>query len=192
MLHRRDVVKTLLDGRSKNLLAVAGLGSSAWDLSAAGDNKHNFCFIGAMGQAAPFALGLALAQSQKQVVLFTGDGDMLMSVGALATIANQSPQNLTLIVLDNEAYFETGGQVTATAGCTDLTAMARGAGFEQARTITQADELPALRTAINEARGPTFACIKIVAEKLPLVFPHSFDGVTAINRFREAATTAPR
>jgi len=93
MLHRRPTVKTLLEDRATNLLAVAGLGSSTWDLSAAGNSPNNFCFIGAMGQAAPFALGLALAQPQKRVVLFTGDGEILMSLGILATIANRQPAN---------------------------------------------------------------------------------------------------
>jgi len=187
MLHRRDVVKRLLEDRPRNLLAVAGLGSSAWDVCAAGDHPANFCFIGAMGQAAPFALGLALAQPAKPVVLFTGDGDLLMSLGVLATIANQAPSNLGIVVLDNEVYFETGGQVTATAGPTDLAAVARGAGFRHALTLTGDRELPALKRALFDCDGLCFATVKVAAERLPLVFPHSFDGVTAINRFRTAS-----
>jgi thiamine pyrophosphate-dependent acetolactate synthase large subunit-like protein len=187
MLHRRPTVNFLLEDRPANLLAVSGLGSSTWDLSAAGDNVCNFGFIGAMGQAAPFALGLALAQSDKRVVLFTGDGEILMSLGILATIANVAPENLSIVVLDNEAYCETGGQPTATAGPTDLEQIARGAGFANTRSVTHESELPALREIIRGTSGPNFANIKIVAEELPLVFPHSFDGVTAINRFRDAA-----
>ena len=188
MLHRRPTVSFLLVDRPANLLAVSGLGSSTWDLSAAGDNSCNFGFIGAMGQAAPFALGLALAQPEKRVVLFTGDGEILMSLGILATIANLAPENLSLVVLDNEAYSETGGQPTATAGPTDLEQVAKGAGFTNTQSVTHDSALPALREMIRGTRGPHFANIKIIAEELPLVFPYSFDGVTAINRFRDAAT----
>jgi len=187
MLHRRDIVATLLAERPANLLAVAGLGSSAWDLCAAGDHRGNFCFIGAMGQALPFALGLSLAQTDKRVVLFTGDGDLLMSLGCLATVANANPVNLSVVVLDNEVYAETGGQPTATAGRTRLDAIARAAGFAQAREITAMEDLEAFKAAVYEEPGPHFANVKVLAEPLPTVFPHSFDGVTAINRFRDAA-----
>ena len=120
MLHRRPTVKFLLENRPDDLLAVSGLGSSTWDLTAAGDDARNFCFIGAMGQAGAFALGLAMAKPDKRIALFTGDGELLMSLGILATIANQSPRNLAILVMDNEAYVETGGQPTATAGATNL------------------------------------------------------------------------
>ena len=108
MIHRRPLVKALLEDRPENLLAVSSLGSATWDLTAAGEDARNFRFIGAMGQAGPFALGLAMAQPEKRVVLFTGDGELLMGLGVLATIANQAPKNLAIVVLDNEAYVETG------------------------------------------------------------------------------------
>lgn len=189
MLDRRPLVKSLLESRPTNLLAVSGLGSSTWDLTASGDDARNFCFIGAMGQAGPFALGLAMAQPHKRIVLFTGDGELLMGLGVLATIANQAPANLAIAVLDNESYVETGSQPTATAGPTDLEAVARGCGIATTRTVTRHDEVDALREMLLEAPGPVFANIKVKPEALPLVFPHTFDGVTAINRFRTAATT---
>lgn len=188
MIERRPAVKFLLESRPSNLLAVSGLGSATWDLTAAGDDTRNFCFIGAMGQAAPFALGLAMAQPAKRVVLFTGDGELLMSLGVLATIANRAPDNLALLVMDNECYVETGGQPTATAGPTDLEIIAQGAGIANTRTVREAEELAGLREWMCEAPGPVFANLKIVKEALPLAFPHSFDGATAINRFRDAAT----
>jgi thiamine pyrophosphate-dependent acetolactate synthase large subunit-like protein len=188
MLHRRPLVKFILEDRPQDLLAVSGLGTSTWDLTASGDDARNFCFIGAMGQAAPFALGLALAQPGKRVLLVTGDGDMLMSLGALATIANKAPANLAVLVMDNEAYVETGGQRTATAGPTDLEAIARGAGIANTMTVTEESAKEALREFARNAPGPAFANVKVHPEALPLVFPHSFDGATAINRFREAAS----
>ena len=186
MLRRRPLVEFLLAERPDNLLVVTGLGSSTWDVTAAGDDPRNFCFIGAMGQAAPFALGLAMSQPDKRVLLITGDGELLMGLGALATIANQAPANLCVVVQDNGAYVETGGQATATAGVTDLEAVARGTGFTDTRTVTESAELESLRNDIYTAPGPLFADIKIEAEALPLAFPHSFDGAVAINRFRDA------
>jgi len=187
MLHRRPTVKFLLENRPDDLLAVSGLGSSTWDLTAAGDDARNFCFIGAMGQAGAFALGLAMAKPDKRIALFTGDGELLMSLGILATIANQSPRNLAILVMDNEAYVETGGQPTATAGATNLEIVAQGCGFSATRTVTETSELQSLREFMVNEPGPAFANLKILKETLPLVFPHSFDGVTAFNRFREAA-----
>ncbi|MEM7405447.1 MAG: thiamine pyrophosphate-dependent enzyme [Pseudomonadota bacterium] len=189
MLNRRPLVEFLLAERPDDLLVVSGLGSSTWDVTAAGDDPRNFCFIGAMGQAGPFALGLAMAQPDKRVLLITGDGELLMGLGVLATIANEDPMNLAIAVMDNGAYVETGGQATATAGRTDLEMVAKGAGISATRTVRDESELPALRDWFYTASGPVLANIKIVPEALPLVFPHSFDGVTAMNRFRDAATT---
>ncbi|MFP6780898.1 MAG: thiamine pyrophosphate-dependent enzyme [Gammaproteobacteria bacterium] len=187
MLKRRPSIKYLLENRAPDLLAISGLGSCTWDLSAVGNVPENFCFIGAMGQAAPFALGLALAQPRKRVVLFTGDGDILMSLGVLTTIANLAPSNLCIVIMDNEVYGETGGQPTATAGRTDLVSIARGAGFASAVDVSRDSELEALRDTIRHGNALSFANIKVVEESLPLVFPYSFDGVTSINRFRDAA-----
>ena len=94
MLNRREVVKQVLENRPANLFAVSGLGSPTWDVAAAGNHKNDFQFIGAMGQAGPFALGLALVQPEKRIVLITGDGELLMGLGTLATIGNQATENL--------------------------------------------------------------------------------------------------
>ncbi len=186
VLPRRKLVQSLLENRPTSLLAVSSLGSSTWDLSAAGDDARNFYFIGAMGQAAPFALGLAMAQPQKRVVLFCGDGELLMGLGSLATVANQAPPNLAIVVLDNESYSETGNQPTATAGPTDLEAIARGCGITNTCNIKRLTDVTELRHKVHNAPGPFLANVKIAVEKLPLIFPDSFDGVTALNRFRDA------
>ena len=189
MLHRRPLVASLLTGRPDNLLAVTSLGTSTWDITAAGDDPRNFCFIGAMGQAGPFALGLAMAQREKRILWFAGDGDLLMSLGVLATIANQGPANLAIVVLDNESYVETGGQPTATAGPTDLEVVARGCGIVECSSIKGNLDIQGLQKKIWNDPGPVFVNIKVVQESLPLVFPHSFDGAVQLNRFREAATS---
>src|SRR5499427_4554663 len=123
-LHRREVVRQLLEKRGK-LLVVAGLGSTTWDITAAGDHPLSFPTWGAMGQAAMMGLGLALAQPKRRVLVITGDGEMLMGLGSLATIGVQQPKNLTVVVIDNERYGETGMQRTHTANGIDLAAVAK-------------------------------------------------------------------
>ncbi len=190
MLNRRTLIEALLAQRPDNLLAVASVGSPAWDVAAAGDHAADFCFIGAMGQAMPFGLGLALAQPAKRIVVFAGDGEVLMSLGCLATLANCRAANLAIVVLDNGVYGETGGQKTATAGAADLTAIARGCGIDNAFSIAEPDAVEMLRDRIVSAPGPVFADAKIFADRQPLVLPATLDGVTAINRFRAAALAA--
>lgn len=183
-LHRRDVVQALLADRG-GLLVVAGLGSTAWDCAAAGDHDLTFPMWGAMGCAAMTGLGLALAQPQRRVLVVTGDGEMLMGLGSLATIGVQQPKNLAVVVIDNERYGETGMQQTHTAHGVDLAAMARAAGFAAASLLRAAGDVPALREAVHQAPGPIFAQVKVVAEKIPLVLPPR-EGALLKSRFRAA------
>ena len=125
-LRRRTVVKQLLDAMPEALV-ITGLGATAWDVTAAGDSPRQFPLWGAMGGAAMIGLGLALAQPQHRVLVITGDGELLMGLGGLATIAVQSPANLVLAVIDNERYGETGMQLTHSAYGVDFAAIARGA-----------------------------------------------------------------
>ncbi|NBS38248.1 MAG: aldehyde dehydrogenase [Betaproteobacteria bacterium] len=156
-LKRRKVVETLLAERG-DLLVIGGLGAPAWDITAAGDHANNFPMWGAMGGAAVLGLGLALAQPKRQVLVVTGDGEMLMGIGSLATIGISKAPNLSIVVLDNEAYGETGQQDTATK---------HGVS----------------RDRIHEKRGSLFAQIKIDPEKMPLVLPPR-DSTYIKNRMR--------
>jgi len=176
-LRRRDVVSQLLRERG-DLLVVAGLGSTTWDITAAGDAPLSFPTWGAMGQAAMIGLGIALAQPKRRVLVVTGDGEMLMGLGALATIGVQEPANLTVVVIDNERYGETGMQATHTASGVDLSAMARGCGLKVCSFET-------LREAIHSQPGPNFAAVKVQAEKIPLVLPPR-EGALLKARFRRA------
>ena len=181
-LRRREVVAELLRDRG-GLLVVAGLGSTAWDITAAGDHDLSFPTWGAMGQAAMLGLGLALAQPARRVLVVTGDGEMLMGIGSLATIGVQQPKNLTIVVIDNERYGETGMQRTHTAFGVDLAAVARACRFPNA--ITVSDSLAPVRDMTYERPGPNFAAVKVSDEKLPLVLPPK-DGVLLKARFRRA------
>ena len=183
-LDRRDVVRALLADRGE-LLVVAGLGASAWDITAAGDCPQNLPLWGGMGGAAMLGLGLALAQPKRRVLVITGDGEMLMGLGALCTIAVTKPANLSLVVLDNEHYSETGGQETATRHGVDLAAIAKGAGIGDARTLHGMQEVAPLRDAIHAAGAPLFAVVKVAAGNHPLVLPPR-EGAHLTARFREA------
>jgi thiamine pyrophosphate-dependent acetolactate synthase large subunit-like protein len=183
-LHRRDVVKTLLADRGE-LLVVAGLGSTAWDCTAAGDHPLTFPMWGAMGCAAVTGLGLALAQPSRRVLVVTGDGEMLMGLGSLATIGAQKPANLTVVVIDNERYGETGMQATHTSHGVDLAAVAKACGFASSVLVRDAAGVAALRQTVHQGAGPAFAQVKVAAEKIPLVLPPR-EGTVLKNRFREA------
>lgn len=184
LMRRRAVVKELLAKRGDTLV-VGGLGAPAWDITSAGDHELNFPLWGAMGGAAMIGLGLALAQPKRKVLVITGDGEMLMGLGALATIAVQQPRNLAIVVLDNERYGETGMQETHTAHGVDLAGMAKSAGMAQALTVRTQAELSRLKKCIYAGEGPLFAQVKIDAEKLPLVLPPR-EGSLLKNRFRAA------
>ena len=187
-LDRRGVVAALLEGRG-DLLVVAGLGSSAWDCAAAGDHDLTFPLWGGMGQAAMTGLGLAVARPDRRVLVFTGDGELLMGMGSLATIAVQHPHNLTIVVLDNGRYGETGMQESHTAHGVDLAAVASGCGFPRTSVIRSMEEIHALRESIHRAPGPTLAVVKVHPDKPPLVLPPR-DGPLLKDRFRAALETS--
>jgi len=184
VLRRRRVVEILLQDR-KGLLVVAGLGSTAWAISAVGDTPLNFPLWGGWGIAALIGLGLALAQPKRRVLVVTGDGEMLMGMGSLATIGVQRPPNLSVVVIDNERYGETGMQATHTASGVDLAKVAQACGFRAAKMVRSLTQVTALRRAIHATRGPVFAQVKVRAEKLPLVLPPR-DGGLLKSRFRKA------
>ena len=183
-LDRREVVARLLADRAE-LLVVAGLGSATYDCAAAGDDPRNFYLWGAMGGTAPLALGLALAQPGKPVLGITGDGDILMGLGALSTIGAQAPANLSIVVLDNEMYGETGAQPSATAHGTDLTAIARASGMNTVDEITDMAGVDAMAARLRAGGGPLFANIKVAPGEAERVLP-SRDGAYLRSRFRDA------
>ena len=181
-LKRRKVVETLLADRG-DLLVIGGLGAPAWDITAAGDHPNNFPMWGAMGGAAVLGLGLALAQPKRNVLVVTGDGEMLMGIGSLATIGISKAPNLSIVVLDNEAYGETGQQDTATKHGVSLSGIARACAMKDCRDVNTMAEVQALRDRIHQGGGSLFAQIKIDPEKIPLVLPPR-DSTFIKNRMR--------
>jgi thiamine pyrophosphate-dependent acetolactate synthase large subunit-like protein len=190
LLDRRDVVASLLAER-KGAIAVGGLGASTYDIAAAGDSDRNLYLWGAMGGAVMIGLGIALAQPELPVVVITGDGEMLMGMGSLATVALQKPKNLTIVVLDNEVYGETGGQASHTAATVDLVGVARSCGISDSRAIATLEDIAAYAEGIQDVEsGPRFACVKIDSANLERVLS-SRDGQFTVTRIRGSLGFAP-
>lgn len=199
-LQRRPLVKEILAGADDNLLVIGGLGSSNWDITNAGDRPLNMPLWGAMGAPVGMGLGLALAQPTRRVLVITGDGDMLMSLGSLATVAAQAPDNLAICVLDNEKFGETGNQATHTSprnngptdsgAGTDLAMIARGCGIADCGTVTDKADVPRLVKDLRTAKGPVFRLVKVMVEKLEFVMPPQ-DGAHLKDRFRQALLGSP-
>jgi thiamine pyrophosphate-dependent acetolactate synthase large subunit-like protein len=190
LLERRSVVGSLLAGR-KEAIVVGGLGASTYDIAAAGDHDRNFYLWGAMGGAVMIGLGVALAQPKLPVVVITGDGEMLMGIGSLATVGLQKPKNLTIVVLDNEVYGETGGQASHTAATVDLVGVARSCGISDARALATMAQIEAFAPLMQEVSGgPRFASIKIDSANLERVLS-SRDGTFIVTRIRGALGFSP-
>jgi phosphonopyruvate decarboxylase len=188
-IERRAFVKELIS-LCPDALVVGGLGSSTYDMFAAGDRDQNFYLWGAMGGAAAIGLGLALAQPNKSVIVVTGDGEQLMGLGALATINAQQPKNLTIVVLDNGHFGETGMQHSHSSLGTDLTAVSKACGIANSFKVKDASEVKTIQQHVMARAGVAFAQVYVIADDLPRALP-SRDGVHIKNRFRQSLGFAP-
>ena len=181
-LDRRAVVKSILERRG-DALVVTGLGSSCYD-AGVHDHPNTFYLWGAMGGAAMIGLGLALAQPERRVLVITGDGEMLMGLGSLATIGVRRPKNLSIVVIDNELYAETGMQPTHTAKGVDLAGVARAAAFEAAETVESEGDLARALDLVYGTQGPVMVDVKVSSKRYPMSI-RLRDGAHIKNRFRE-------
>jgi len=188
-IERRSFVAKLL-ASVPDALVVTGLGSATYDVFAAGDRDTNYYLWGAMGGSTSLGLGLALAQPDKSVLIITGDGEQLMGIGSLATIAVKQPRNLTIVVLDNGHFGETGMQRSHTSLGTDLVAVAKGFGLADAFVVTSADACGAIVERVAARKGTAFAQVFIDANEPPRALPPR-DGAYIKNRFRGALGLKP-
>lgn len=183
-LDRRMLVTRLLEGRS-DLIVVASLGAPCWDVAAGGDCDLNFYVWGAMGSCSMVALGIAAAQPERRVLAVVGDGDALMGLGSLATIATARQRNLGILILDNERYGDTGNQPSHTAANVDLERIGGAVGFASTFVVTAEGQVPDARRALIEVAGPSLVVAKVASEKSPIVLPPR-DGTLLKHRFRRA------
>jgi thiamine pyrophosphate-dependent acetolactate synthase large subunit-like protein len=182
-LDRREVVALLLKARGE-LLVVSGLGSPTYDVHSAGDVDGNYYLWGAMGSAALLGLGLAQARPERKILVITGDGEQLMGLGGLATIAIADPKNLAIVVIDNGHYGETGMQKSHTGLGLELARVADACGFAETRVADDLGAVAEIRDALHEAaNGPRLYVIKVKAENPPRSLPPR-DAVYLKHRFR--------
>jgi thiamine pyrophosphate-dependent acetolactate synthase large subunit-like protein len=187
-LARRASVARILAERGDSLV-VTGLGSPTYDCAAVGDHPNNFYLWGAMGSALTVGLGLAMAQPRRRVLVMTGDGELLMGLGALATVGMKKPENLAVAVIDNEHYGETGMQRSHTSAGVDLAGIALQAGFRETAIVRDTAELSRALPLLSRAIGPVLVVLKVSATKDPLVMP-SWDGPYLKMRFRQSVLGA--
>ena len=181
LLDRNEAVPQLV-GRHEDFLIVAGLAGTARDLTfLSGDAPHVFALAGAMGSATSIGLGLALARPERRVLVVTGDGELLMNVGTLATVAVANPPNLAIVCVDNGRYGETGWQESHTSLGVDLEQMAAGAGIRTTRSVTRPDELPEASRLIRDGNGTSFVLMRVKPTESP---PHKRDLDPATERLR--------
>ena len=183
-LDRRSAIRTLL-ARRGDMLVVTGLGSTTYDAASVGDDERNFYLWGAMGAASMIGLGLAIARPDRRVLVVTGDGEMLMGLGGLATVGVERPPNLAIAVFDNASYAETGMQPSHTQAGVSLTGVARACGIDAVFDITDDAALKEFAARLQGFDRTLFARVAIRADEPPRVLP-SRDGVFLKNRFRKA------
>ena len=166
-LDRRDAVPRIL-GDAGEFLIVSGLAGASKDVAAATDDSDKvFTMAGAMGAAVSIGVGLALARPAKQVLVVTGDGELLMNLGTLATAAVMDPKNLSILCVDNGHYGETGYQRTHTSFGTDLEAVARATGISHTQTVDQQEEIPSGRDLLRNRDGLSFVLLRVKATEPP-------------------------
>jgi thiamine pyrophosphate-dependent acetolactate synthase large subunit-like protein len=185
MLERRHAIAALLAKRRDDLVIVSGLGSTTYDVASVGDDHRNFYLWGAMGGAAMVGLGIALARPSLRVAVITGDGEVLMGLGALATVAVQQPANLAIVVFDNGLYGETGSQASHANGTVDLAKAAAACGIRLTMEVNDDAGVARLADLLGTFTQTLFARVAITPTEPPRVLP-TRDGVALKLRFRKA------
>ena len=185
VLERSEAVPALI-GTHEDFLFIAGLGGTACDVGAVtGDAAHVYSLGGAMGAPCMMGLGLALARPDKRVLVVTGDGDLLMNVGALAAIAAINPGNLAILCVDNGHYGETGWQKSHTSLGTDLEQMAIGAGIKRTATVAAEADIAEGARLLRDGNGTSFVVVRVRPTE-PAEFKRNFDASLSRDRFRNA------
>jgi phosphonopyruvate decarboxylase len=185
VLDRREAIPALI-GRHEDFLCVSGLAGTSRDLAAlTGDGAHAYTMAGAMGGAISIGLGLALARPDRRVLVLTGDGELLMNLSALATVAVMDPANLAIVCVDNGHYGETGWQRSHTSLGVDLERIAQGAGIKRTRTVAAAEEIESGARMLREGNGTAFVLLR-VAPTEPPAYKRNLDPASCRERFRAA------
>ena len=185
LLDRKKAIPILI-GNHNRFLIISGLAGPAKDIGfLTKESPNTFLFGGAMGGALPTSLGLALSRSKETVLCVSGDGDILMSMGCLATIATSKPKNLIIICIDNSSYLETGGQTSHTGLGVNLDIIAKGCGFPITKTIVTEEELLEGNKALHDnCSGPVFILLK-VSKSNPPKYSRNWNASEEKSKFRK-------
>ena len=182
-IDRRELLPTLFPNPDEWLF-VTGLAGASRDAAALTDDGGNlYTMAGTMGAAVPMGLGLALSAPDRKVAVINGDGEMLMGIGALATVASAAPANLTLVCIDNAMHGETGGQTGHTAHTTNLEVIAQGAGIERTMTISEPGQVDAAAAFVADVPGPKFLLARVLQTD-PCAYKRNMDPAECRVRFR--------
>jgi thiamine pyrophosphate-dependent acetolactate synthase large subunit-like protein len=182
-LSRTETLGALVP-KPADYLIVAGLGTACFDAARLTEDGQNlFAVDGVMGAAVPVGLGLALARPDQRVLVLTGDGEILMNLGALATAATQAPPNLSVLCIDNGQWALTGAQHTHTSFSTDLTAVAAACGFPSTAVVRDDDDIAHGLHVLQDNTQLTFVTLEIGHDE-PNPYPFVRDGVACRIRFR--------
>ena len=169
ILDRADAVPTII-GEHKDFLIVTGLAGASQELAhLTNDADHLFTMAGAMGAACATGLGLALAQPERKVLVVTGDGELLMNIGSLATIAVLNPPNLSILCVDNGHYGETGYQKSHTSLGVDLETIAQGSGIKATRTVQTEGEITDGARVLRESNATSFVVLRVKPTNPPKI-----------------------
>jgi thiamine pyrophosphate-dependent acetolactate synthase large subunit-like protein len=191
VLDRREAIPALI-GRHEDFLIVTGLAGTSRDIAAlTDDGDHTYSMAGAMGGACMIGLGLALAQRDRRVLVVTGDGELLMNIGSLATIAVMNPPNLSVICVDNGHYGETGYQKSHTSLGVDLEKIAAGSGIKRTVAIEKQAEIAAGARLIREGNGASFVLLRVKPTEPPS-YKRDLDPASGRTRFRVALSRAAK
>ncbi len=157
-MKRYDAIKRIVEALNNEII-VCNLGNPSRELYSISDRDENFYMLGSMGLVSSIAFGIAISQPNHTVWCIDGDGSLLMNLGSLCTIANNKPNNLVLIVIDNCSYGSTGNQKTYTSDKTRLEIIAKGAGFEYITVIDKEEDI--IPTLKNLSLDCHFLLIKV-------------------------------
>lgn len=187
-IDRRELLPQLFPNPDEWLF-VSGLAGASKDAAAlTKDGANIYTMAGAMGAAVSMGLGMALSAPNKNIAAINGDGEMLMGIGSLVTVATAQPQNLTIVCEDNAMHGEKGRQTGHTAGATNLEAIAQGAGFLSTMSISEPSQVSDAAAFIQNAPGPRFLLARVLPT-LPATFKRDMDMAACRVRFRDHFAT---
>lgn len=182
---REDYYRALAESLAEDALVVTSLGNASYLWACLRDRPENFYVEDAMGLALPLALGLAVAQPRRKVVVTEGDGGLLMHLGALVTVGAVGPANLTILLIQNGVHAASGGQAVTNPHL-DLADLARAAGLRQAENVRSVQEFRRTLPSMIQGEGPALLALVTEPDVEVVEPPYPLNPVVVKQRFMDA------